>query len=71
MAKSTGIAVKEPFISNYHGQSFTSFTQLAAAVRSPKRDFGDYITLSEATNEFGRYKIWAGNVFAMHKGPRY
>ena len=71
MAKSIGTVVKEPFISDYHSQCFTSFTQLAAAIRNPKRDFGDHITISDVTNEFDRYKIWAGNVGAMHKGPRY
>ena len=71
MAKSTGTAVKKPLISDYHSQCFTSFTQLAAAIRNPKRDFGDQITPSEVTNELDRYKVWAGNVGAMHKGLRY
>ena len=64
---------KEPitFISEYHDKCFWSFTALATAVKLPVRNYGDQIKPWEVMNEFDRYKIWAGNVGAMHRGRRY
>ncbi|KAL9101608.1 MAG: hypothetical protein Q9163_003147 [Psora crenata] len=37
----------------------------------PARDLGDQIPIKDVQEEFGKYKIWAGNVGAAHSGRRY
>lgn len=63
--------ISRSFISDSHDKCFRSFAALITAIRHPVRDFGDQIPLWEVMNEFDRYKIWAGNVGAMHKGRQY
>ncbi|KAK0507602.1 hypothetical protein JMJ35_010125 [Cladonia borealis] len=66
-----GPEISRSFISDSHDKCFRSFTALTTAIRHPVRDFGDQIPPWEVMNEFDRYKIWAGNVGAMHKGRQY
>ena len=71
MAELRGSVVSETLISELHDSCFNSFKQLVEAVRQPIRDFGDQIPPLEVINEFDRYKIWAGNVGATHRGRKY
>ena len=58
-------------ISDYHDKCYESFVALAAAARLPVRDLGNQLESWEVMNEFDRYRVWAGNVGAMHRGRRY
>jgi hypothetical protein len=58
-------------ISNHHRKCYTSFSQLLLAIQQPAHPFREQITLSQASNEFDRYKVWAGNVGAAHGGRNY
>jgi hypothetical protein len=58
-------------ISNAHIACFSAFEELIDAIQHPVRDFGDQLPLNEVQDEFGKYKIWAGNVGAAHCGNFY
>lgn len=58
-------------ISTYHDRCVQSFTSLIISAVNPVRDFGDQVSPNWLSNEFDRYKVWAGNVGARHRGPRY
>ncbi|KAI4157301.1 MAG: hypothetical protein LQ342_008398 [Letrouitia transgressa] len=58
-------------ISDSHHRCFLAFEQLVDALQHPARDLGDQIPLKDVQEEFGKYKIWAGNVGAAHSGKRY
>ncbi|KAL8751529.1 MAG: hypothetical protein Q9184_006041 [Pyrenodesmia sp. 2 TL-2023] len=54
-----------------HQGCILAFGSLIDAVQHPARDLGDQIPLKDVQEEFGKYKIWAGNVGAAHSGKRY
>jgi len=58
-------------ISHVHTKCYESFEQLLEALQHPARDFATQFSLTEASEEFDKYKIWAGNVGAAHTGRRY
>jgi hypothetical protein len=58
-------------ISNAHIACFSAFEELIDAIHHPVRDFGGQLPLNEVQEEFGKYKIWAGNVGAAHCGEFY
>jgi hypothetical protein len=58
-------------ISHAHAKCFFAFEHLIDALQHPKRDFKDQVSLKDVTDEFDKYKIWAGNVGAAHSGKRY
>ncbi|MCJ1313650.1 hypothetical protein MMC25_007329 [Agyrium rufum] len=58
-------------ISEAHIACFYAFNELIGAVQHPARDFGDQLPLKKIQEEFGKYKIWAGNVGAAHSGEFY
>jgi len=58
-------------ISNSHEKCFFAFQDLLDALQRPARDLGDQVRANDVQEEFGKYKIWAGNVGAAHSGKRY
>jgi hypothetical protein len=46
------------------------FEQLIDALQAPKRDFGDQLSLASIKEEYGRFKVWRGNVGAHHDSSR-
>ena len=58
-------------ISDSHQGCFLAFENLIDAIQHPARDLGDQIPLKDVEEEFGKYKIWAGNVGAAHSGKSY
>lgn len=58
-------------ISTYHDRCMQSFSSLINSTVNPVRDFGDQVSPKQLSNEFDRYKVWAGNVGARHRGSRY
>ena len=58
-------------ISDSHDKCYTSFQRLISSLDHPVRDFSDQLPRWEVVDEFDRYKIWAGNVGAKHRGKRY
>ncbi|KAL9045457.1 MAG: hypothetical protein Q9214_001499 [Letrouitia sp. 1 TL-2023] len=65
------LARSQPLISDAHDKCFKSFKGLVAAIQHPVRDLSGQISPSDVRNEFDRYKVWAGNVGAMHRGRRH
>ncbi|KAI9769209.1 MAG: hypothetical protein M1840_004338 [Geoglossum simile] len=61
----------EPSISDAHTKCFLSFVELLSAIENPVRDFRGQVPLEDVVEEFGKYKLWAGNVGAAHSGKRY
>ena len=71
MSDSNGSHESPDPISTYHDRCVQSFISLIATAANPIRGFGDQISPSQLSNEFDRYKVWAGNVGARHRGSRY
>lgn len=53
-------------ICNLVDQCRESFESLIQSLSAPAQDFGDDLPLSTAEDEFGRFKVWTGNVGAQH-----
>jgi len=49
-----------------HDRCEGSFEGLILALTEPTRDFGDQLTLPSIKEEYGRFKVWRGNVGAQH-----
>ena len=64
-------ACSQPLISHAHDECFTSLKNLLAAIQDPVHDFHGQISPENVENDFDRYRIWASNVGAMHRGRRY
>lgn len=54
-----------------HRRCFGGFVHVISILRSPDHRYKEYISLSDASNEFDRYKLWSGNVGAAHDGSNY
>jgi hypothetical protein len=54
-------------ISHFHDKCNESFQELLSTLVAPARDFGDQINTNGVTKEYGRFKVWAGNIGAFHK----
>ncbi|KAF8535327.1 hypothetical protein BDD12DRAFT_797171 [Trichophaea hybrida] len=61
----------DSLIADAHAKCFLSFLELISAIENPVRDFQDQAPLKDVLEEFGKYKLWAGNVGAAHSGKRY
>ncbi len=44
-----------------------SFRDRLNILAAPVRNFGDQISTQGVSKEYGRYKVWAGNVGAIHR----
>jgi len=58
-------------ICDSHAQCYTAFQSLLEALDRPARDFRAQLPPKTVDEEFDKYKIWAGNVGAAHRGRRY
>jgi hypothetical protein len=58
-------------ISSSHALCISSFEELFRALQNSSRDLSDTELSAAAQNEFGRYKVWAGNVGAAHHSRAY
>jgi hypothetical protein len=54
-------------ISHIHASCVQAFLAVIDALQSPSHQKN----LEDAYDVFDRYKLWAGNVGAMHKGAKY
>ncbi|KAF7507656.1 hypothetical protein GJ744_010209 [Endocarpon pusillum] len=70
MASVTGISA-ETLISNAHTNCFLAFERLIGAVEKPLQRFENQISLAQVIDEFDKYRVWAGNVGAHHRGKQY
>ena len=50
------------------GSCMNSFGTLSIALKNPNRDFQDQIRLEDVQDEFGRFRIWSGNIGAHKTG---
>jgi hypothetical protein len=62
------MAAPTSLISDNHIACIQSFDDLFAALNRPSRNLAGPEFTAAAQNEFGRYKVWAGNVGAAHRG---
>jgi len=60
----------EPTIAECHDSCEKAFEELILAATEPTRDFGDQLTLPSIKEEYGRFKVWRGNVGAQHHSSR-
>jgi hypothetical protein len=56
----------EQTIVECHDSCEKSFGELIDAMRNPERDFGEQLSLVSIKEEYGRFKVWRGNVGAHH-----
>ena len=56
-------------ISDHHDRCAEPFDSLLASASNAVRDFGDQASIGKLSNEFDRYKVWAGNVGARLSFP--
>jgi hypothetical protein len=60
----------ETSISECHDNCEKSFEDLILALQEPERDFGEQLTLASIKEDYGRFKVWRGNVGAQHDPSR-
>ena len=60
----------ETSIADCHDNCEKSFEELILALQEPERDFGELLTLASIKEEYGRFKVWRGNVGAQHDPSR-
>jgi hypothetical protein len=65
------VAKMESKLSDLYHRCHVSFRLLVTALKSPKRDIGSQMPLRDAENEFDKFRLWAGNVGAIHSGDEY
>jgi hypothetical protein len=56
----------EQTIVECHDSCENSFKELIDAMKNPERDFGEQLSLASIKEEYGRFKVWRGNVGAHH-----
>lgn len=60
----------EQTIVECHNICESSFINLIDAMKTPKRHFGEQLSLAFVKEEYGRFKVWRGNVGAHHSVSR-
>lgn len=60
----------EQTIVECHNRCESSFLNLIDALGNPVRDFGEQLSLAFVKEEYGRFKVWRGNVGAHHSISR-
>ncbi len=60
--------VRETTITDHVGGCLESFRDLTLALNGENRDFRDQIRLEDVEDEFGRFRIWSGNIGAHRVG---
>jgi len=60
----------ESSIAECHDNCEKSFEDLILALQEPERDFGEVLTLAFIKEEYGKFKVWRGNVGAHHDPSR-
>ena len=53
-------------IAECHHDCVKSFEDLIDALQEPERDFGEQLSLASVQEQYGRFKVWRGNVGAQH-----
>ena len=53
-------------IAEHHDHCEKSFEELIGALQVPERDFGEQLSLASIKEDYGRFKVWRGNVGAHH-----
>jgi hypothetical protein len=53
-------------IAENHDHCEQAFKELINALQVPERDFGEQLSLASIKEEYGRFKVWRGNVGAHH-----
>jgi hypothetical protein len=57
-------------IADCHNRCVVSFENLINALKYPVRDFGAQLSLPSIEEQYGRFKVWRGNVGAQHNPSR-
>lgn len=57
-----------PTIASHYTKCTEAFSQLCASLRSSDVPFSDQIEEGEVQDEFGRLRVWAGNMCAYQTG---
>jgi hypothetical protein len=50
-----------------HDKCVHAFERLLSALQAPARDFGEQLSLAAVREEYGRFRVWRGNVGAQHE----
>jgi hypothetical protein len=63
-----GLPAASSTIASRFNTCATSFARLSQLCDKPDYKYGDQVKASEVQDEFGRFRVWAGNIGARRTG---